>query len=101
MSRRLRSAPLHQEKGRSGSAEIFPETASRREVVSHDSRFVELSLPFVSRFFACWLGLAAFLLLIAAAGLVAGLVAGLPGLALYGGVFLVVLLVAARSEGML
>jgi len=45
--------------------------------------------------------MAAFLLVIAAAGLLAGLVSGLPGLALFAGIFVVALMIGARSEGLL
>ncbi len=55
----------------------------------------------VSRLALTFAGMAGFLLLIVAAGLVAGLVSGLPGLALFAGIFLVALMVLARSEGLI
>ena len=53
------------------------------------------------RYVLTFAGMAAFLLLIVAAGLLAGLVSGLPGLALYGGVFVVAVMVMARNEGVI
>jgi hypothetical protein len=101
MSQRLRSAPPGKEIGRFGSAETLRETASRCEGIQDHTRLCKRSASILGRFALTFAGLAGFLVLIAAAGLAAGLVSGLPGLVLYGGIFLVVLMAAARAEGIL
>jgi len=55
----------------------------------------------ISAYVLTFAGMAAFLLLIVAAGLLAGLVSGVPGLVLYGGVFVVAVMVMARNEGVI
>ncbi len=45
MSQRLRSAPLRQENGRSGSAETSQETASRYELIGHSNSTGDGAFP--------------------------------------------------------
>lgn len=102
MSQRLRSAPLRQEQGRFGSPEIFPEPGSRIERLTASPRIVKPIARFcaaLGRFFAAFGIVCGFLLVIVAGGLVAGLVDGVRGLAVFGGLFLIALCVLAREEG--
>lgn len=55
----------------------------------------------MQRYIVSFIGLAIFLLVIAAVGLAVELLAGIGALALVAGVFVVVLLAAMRSEGLL
>ena len=55
----------------------------------------------MQRYIVSFIGLAIFLLVIAAVGLVVELLAGVGALALAAGVFVVALMVAARAEGLI
>lgn len=67
MSRRLRSAPLGQEKGRSGSAETLRETASRREDIPESPLRVHHSRANLRLFWARFPNILAFATLLGAA----------------------------------